>query len=123
MPLSTSEVGERFFAGKKSGRAKNIKIVHRDPFTLLVDFDWAVLAQRNKKTGGVTYFSGWDRYSRSTTRHISHTGLRDSYDNIDDSAPQLSEYQEIDPIEQFHKKYADISIDPFTHKPRLIRRK
>jgi hypothetical protein len=76
MPLSTYEVAERFRAGKKSGRAARMKIVDDPKHTLLVDFDWAILAKRHKKSGLVTYYSGWDRYSRSTTRHISKSGLR-----------------------------------------------
>jgi len=72
---STGKLGDMFFAGKTGGKASRTQIVNGKNFTYIVDYGWAVLGMRNKKTGKVTYFSGWYGYSPTTSKHISQIGL------------------------------------------------
>jgi len=65
-----------FFAGHTKGTSSRSQIVNGKNFTYLVDYGWAVLAMRNKKSRKVTYYSGWDKYSPTTSKHISQFGLR-----------------------------------------------
>lgn len=76
MPLSIDELGKRFWMGKKSGKACRTKIVDMGEEILLVDYDWAVLAKRDKHCDPVTFYKGWEGYSRSTSRHIREADLR-----------------------------------------------
>jgi hypothetical protein len=88
---STSQLGDMFFAGRTSGTSNRSQIVNGKNFTYLVDYGWAVLAMRNKKTGKVTYFSGWDKYSTTTSKHISQFGLRHRAHKTVNKKRQLSE--------------------------------
>lgn len=53
-----------------------MNIVEGKHFTYLVDFGWAVLAKRSKVSGRVIYYSGWDGYSPTTSKHITQANLR-----------------------------------------------
>ena len=124
MPISTSEVSRRFHSGKKSGKGANIEIVDHPNDTLLVDFGWAVLAKRDKKTGDITYYSGWDRYSRTTSRHITKAGLRGINDIMNEkpTLDTISNPKYENKIQRFRDSYDDVFIDPFTKKLRMRRR-
>jgi len=125
MPLSIYELGLRFHSGKKSGQSSRTRIINKPENTLLVDYDWAVLAKRHKDTGHITYYSGWDRYSRSTSRHITRTNLRGS-NFISEARPTLDSIDDFitdDSVQTFRNTYDDVFIDPFTKKLKLRRRK
>lgn len=74
--VSTPELGRMFKDGYTHGTASRTQIINGVNFTYLVDYGHAVLAMRNKKSGRITYFSGWDKYSVTTSKHISQLGLR-----------------------------------------------
>ena len=74
--VRVSQLGEMFKRGKRCGSASNMNIIEGKHFTFLVDFGWAVLAKRSKASGKILYYSGWDGYSPTTSKHISQTGLR-----------------------------------------------
>jgi hypothetical protein len=78
MMVGTSELGGMFKAGKTRGWASRTTIVDGKSKTYLVDYGWAVLAERDKKSGLITYYAGWDKYSPTTSKHISQLGLRSS---------------------------------------------
>lgn len=76
--VGTSELGKMFHEGKTRGMASRTTIVEGKNKTYLVDYGWAILAERDKKSGRITYYSGWDKYSPTTSKHISQTGIRNS---------------------------------------------
>jgi hypothetical protein len=76
--VSTSELGGAFKRGETRGQASRTVIVDGKGKTYLVDYGWAILAERDKKSGIITYYAGWDRYSPTTSKHISQLGLRSS---------------------------------------------
>lgn len=76
MAVTTRRIGEMFNEGATKGRSLNSEIVDRGNKTLLVDYGWAVLGERDKKSGRVTFYSGWDKYSTTTSKHIHQAGLR-----------------------------------------------
>jgi len=73
---SISELGRMFINGANRGTASRTSIVEGKNATYLVDYGWAILAKRNKTTGKITYYSGWDSYSQTTSKHITQLGLR-----------------------------------------------
>jgi hypothetical protein len=75
--VSTSELGRRFREGDTRGQSSNTMIMSKGNKTYLVDYGWAILASRDRNTGKITYYSGWDRYSPTTSKHISQLGLRE----------------------------------------------
>ena len=106
-----------FWEGKTSGKAARMEIVDRPDHTLLVDFGWAVLAKRNKRTGKVTFYEGWKGYSRTTSKHINQSGLYRS-DSIEGRQLKIN-----DPIpSDFQDTYLDVIIDK-SGSPRLTKRK
>ena len=76
------ELAKRFFDGETTGKASNVKIVETDNETLLVGYNWAVYAARNKDTGETTYYKGWYGYSPSTSSQLTRMGLEVKADNI-----------------------------------------
>lgn len=74
--MRTTELGRLFRQGANRGTASRTNIVEGRNATYLVDYGWAILAKRSKKTGKITYYSGWDGYSPSTSKHISQLDLR-----------------------------------------------
>jgi hypothetical protein len=88
MGFSQLEVGRRFRNGKTSGKASNVEIKEYDDFTALVGYGWAVYAIRNKQTGDVIYFSGWDGYSSSTSCQLNKLKLRERNDDEVSASPQ-----------------------------------
>lgn len=74
--ISTSSLGDMFRRGETRGQASRTSIVDGSGFTYLVDYGWAVLAKRNKRTGRITAYLDWDKYSPTTSKHISQLGLR-----------------------------------------------
>jgi len=74
--VRVSDLGTMFKKGVKRGTASNMNIVDGKHFTYLVDYGWAVLAKRSKVSGKIVYYSGWDGYSPTTSKHISQAGLR-----------------------------------------------
>jgi hypothetical protein len=88
MSFNQSEVGRRFRNGKTSGKASNVEIKNYDDFTALVGYGWAVYAVRNKQTGDVIYFSGWDGYSQSTTCQLNKLKLRERNKEDVSASPQ-----------------------------------
>lgn len=74
--VRVGELGTLFKQGANRGVASNMNIVEGKHFTYLVDFGWAVLAKRSKISGRIVYYSGWDGYSPTTSKHISQAGLR-----------------------------------------------
>jgi len=75
MTISTSDLGEKFRRGDMGGQSSNTQIVDGKGFTYLVDYGWAVLAKRNKRTGRITAYPDWWGYSPSTSKHISQLHL------------------------------------------------
>lgn len=75
MRFSTSELGKQFREGATKGRSSNTQIVDGRRKTYLVDYGWAILAERDKVSGKITYYSGWRGYSTSTSKHIGQLGL------------------------------------------------
>lgn len=73
--VGTSELGRMFKQGETRGQASRTSIVEGKNKTYLVDYGWAVLAERDKKSGRITYYSGWYGYSPTTSKHIGQTGL------------------------------------------------
>jgi hypothetical protein len=57
--LSQHELARRFTDGATSGQASNVEIQERENFTLLVGYGHAVYAARDKATGEITVFQGW----------------------------------------------------------------
>jgi hypothetical protein len=88
--ISTSELGMLFRQGANRGVASRTTIVEGKNFTYLVDYGWAVLAKRSKRTGEILYYSGWYGYSPTTSKHISQLGLR-SADFVSKKAKKLGE--------------------------------
>jgi len=80
--VDAGDLGRMFKQGATKGRTNNIKIINGKNKTYVVDYDWAILGSRDKKTGKITYYSGWDGYSPTTSKHISQLGLRYSADRI-----------------------------------------
>ena len=76
MTTSTSDLGDKFRRGDKDGRSSNTQIVNGKGFTYLVDYGWAVLAKRNKRTGRLTAYPDWYGYSPSTSKHVTQLDLR-----------------------------------------------
>jgi hypothetical protein len=86
--LSQNDLARRFADGATSGQASNVKIQERDNATLLVGYGHAVYAAREKATGEITVFSGWQmRESRrwagspSTKSQFGKMGLTDKADH------------------------------------------
>ncbi|MGD9381093.1 MAG: hypothetical protein PVI03_01475 [Candidatus Thorarchaeota archaeon] len=75
MTTSTSDLGDKFRRGATRGQASRTTIVNGNGFTYLVDYGWAVLAKRNKRTGRITAYPDWWGYSPSTSKHISQLHL------------------------------------------------
>ena len=75
MPMSTKQLGILFKEGATKGQASRTTIVEGKNKTYLVDYGWAILAERDKKTGRITAYEGWRGYSPSTSKHISQTGV------------------------------------------------
>jgi len=73
---TANDLGRMFKEGATSGRTNNIRIINGKGKTYVVDYGWAILGSRDKKTGKITYYSGWDGYSPTTSKHISQLGLR-----------------------------------------------
>ena len=119
MTLSIYEVGRRFQRGEKRGRSHATEIVDRPYNTLLVDYGWAVLAKRDKRTGDITYYDDWYGYSQSTSRHIRKLELpRSKF--VENKAPQLSSWEDNDSyVEDFRNTYSGVFLDPFTGKWRM----
>ena len=77
MAYSQRELGERFKNGETSGTASNVTIRdYNEDFTALIGYGHACYAIRDKRTGEVFSFMGWDRYSQSTTQQYTVLGLR-----------------------------------------------
>lgn len=74
--VGTSELGRMFKRGDTKGIASRTQIIEDKNFTYLLEYGHAILAKRSKRTGEVLYYSGWDRYSPSTSKHITQLGLR-----------------------------------------------
>lgn len=74
--ISTPELGRKFKEGATRGISSRTSIVEGKDKTYLVDYGWAILGERDKKTGKMTYYSGWYGYSPTTSKHISQTGIR-----------------------------------------------
>lgn len=85
------DIGRAFKEGKTKGKSNSMDIVDRPNETLLVGYGWAVYGARNKKTGKITFFKGWDGYSPTTSKQLSQTGLRGA-DIVLDKRPEVSDY-------------------------------
>lgn len=72
---TNSGVGDAFFRGRPSGHSLHMKIVERGNETLLVGYNWAVYAARDKVTGRTTAYDGWRGYSMTTSKQLSQAGL------------------------------------------------
>jgi hypothetical protein len=75
MTYKNNELIKRFMRGRNSGKACNMDIrelVIDDEVkgTILVDYDWAILAFRSKK-GNITVFKSWKGYSHTTSTHLN----------------------------------------------------
>lgn len=84
-------IGHAFFDGKTRGKSLHMEIVDKGDKTLLVGYGWAVYGSRDKKTGKVTFYKGWDGYSKTTSKHLSQTHLRGAR-KVSDKKPQLSDF-------------------------------
>jgi hypothetical protein len=91
--VNASELGRLFNEGKL-GRTNNIEIVDGKNNTFVVDYGWAILGKRNKKTGEITYYSGWRGYSRTTSKHIGQMGLYSGKEV--EGRPEITNLTEID---------------------------
>ncbi|RLG27216.1 hypothetical protein DRN76_00005 [Methanosarcinales archaeon] len=87
--MSHNDLGYAFFRGATSGNASNLKIVDKPDKTQLVGYEWAVYGERDKKTGKVTYYKGWDKYSPSTSAQLTKTGLRSRADIVVDKRKEV----------------------------------
>jgi len=86
-------IGDAFFSGKTEGSSLHMKIVDIGNKTLLVGYGHAVYGSRDKNTGEVTFYKGWDGYSRTTSKQLSQTGLRKAV-NISDKKPSLGSFED-----------------------------
>ena len=84
-------IGNMFFAGETKGKYNNMEIIDKGDKTLLVGYGWAVYGSRDKQTGEVTFYKGWDGYSRTTSKQLSQAGLRGAK-KVSDKAPRLTDY-------------------------------
>lgn len=127
MTLSISELGRRFWTGETRGQSARTKIVDRGDYTYLVDYDWAVLGKRSKRTGLVSFYSGWYGYSPSTSRHIRRTNLENA-EFMYPNRLKLSEVSYEEPkkkptlVEKFRETYDDVVFDPFENRWKLKKR-
>ena len=88
--MSAGDIGDDFFKGISKGKAGNLKIVDKPDKTQLVGYNWAVYGERDKKTGKVTFYKGWDGYSISTSKQLTTTGLRSRADKVIDKRKEVS---------------------------------
>ena len=84
------EIGQLFKGGATSGKSNSMQIIDSKDKTLLVGYGHAVYGSRDKNTGEITFYKGWDGYSITTSKQLSQTGLR-SADKISDKKPSLSD--------------------------------
>lgn len=95
-PLPHEKLGAKFFSGDTSGFSTKMpngkrrdSIFDGRTYTYLVGYEWAVYAKRNKKTGKITYYRGWETYSNTTRDHIRGMQLEKRADEISDNQPEL----------------------------------
>jgi len=77
---STGELGKMFWEGKDRGTASRTALIRTTNGAMLIDYGWAVLAERIGNT--IHIYDGWDKYSPTTSKHISQLGLRREGENI-----------------------------------------
>lgn len=77
---SVHDIGQAFFAGEKAYNGRNLESVKSGNKMYLVGYGHAIYGEKNLKTGRVTYYSGWDGYSRTTSKHLSQSGIRGTHD-------------------------------------------
>jgi hypothetical protein len=75
------------------GKSNSMEIVNTPKNTLLVGYGWAVYGKRDKATGEVTFYKGWDGYSRTTSKQLSQAGLR-SAPHSSDRRPELNTWSD-----------------------------
>ena len=73
---TNSEAFEAFVNGATSGsnRTGTMSITTLpDGTTVLLDYGWAKIAERDPETGEVTVFEGWNRWAKSQSRRAETT--------------------------------------------------
>jgi hypothetical protein len=92
--FSQRELGNKFHSGSTSGTASNVTIIDGDQYTGIIGYGHAVYAVRNKRTGDVVTFMGWDRCSQSTTQQFTALSLRRKADYKSEKSPDSMEQAE-----------------------------
>ena len=86
--VTNSEVGRAFFPGR-TRRSKHINAIRIGDKIFLVGYDWAIYGENDLRIGKITYYSGWYGYSRTTSKHLSETGISTNYHTKSSDKPRL----------------------------------
>jgi len=90
---TASQVGQAFYEGRKltGGTRGNIKSLKIGDHVYLIGYGWAIYGKHDLKTGKITYYSGWRGYSRTTSKHLSQTGIMHKHDIKSSDKPTLED--------------------------------